>query len=146
MKIDILMEGVLRKSMLKRIRIKVDPTQIEHSNMALSPSYEGYVLEECGEMLKVYVLDLPSEFNPIQNVNKKFTTSIPSPGNNKFLQVRNKLLDGVKRLGMAGDSPQFGQLSNTDSIDTFEQLLRQAGFNDTKLFELYKNIVAHESV
>lgn len=146
MKMSVLMESVLRKSMLKRIRIKVDPTQIEHSNLALSPSYEGYVLEECGEMLKVYVLDLPAEFNPIQNVNKKFTTPVQVPSNNKFLQVRGKLLEGVKRFGIAEDSPQFGQLSNTDSIDTFEQLLRQAGFNDTKLFELYKNIVTHEAI
>lgn len=146
MKMNVLMESVLRKSMLKRIRIKVDPTQIEHSNLALSPSYEGYVLEECGEMLKVYVLDLPSEFNPIQNVNKKFTTPIQRPVNNKFLQVKNKLLEGAKRLGVAEDSPQFGQLSNSDSLDTFEQLLRQAGFNDAKLLELYKNVVTYEAV
>lgn len=146
MKMNVLMESILRKSMLKRIRIKVDPTQIEHSNLALSPSYEGYVLEECGEMLKVYILDLPAEFNPIQNVNKKFTTPIQSSSNNKFIQVKNKLLSGVKRLGVAEDSPHFGQLSNSDSLDTFEQLLRQAGFNETKLLELYKNIVTHEAV
>jgi len=146
MRMDVLMEGVFKKTMLKRVRIKVDPTQIEHSNMALSPSYEGYVLEECGEMLKVYVLDLPSDFNPIQNVNKKFATTVQSAPNNRFSQIKGKLLEGVKRLGIAEDSPQFGQLSNTDSLDSFEQLLRQAGFNDMKLLELYKNIVTNESI
>ena len=141
MKIDVLLEGVLRKSMLKRVRIKVDPTQIEHSNMALCPSYEGYVLEECGEMLKVYVLDLPAEFNPIQNVNKKFITT---PSDSRFLLIKNKLLKDVEKMGVASDSPQYGQLSNTDSIDTFEQLLRQAGLDQDKILTLYKDVIIHD--
>lgn len=138
MKIDILLESRLQKSMLKRVRIKVDPTQIGgmHS-MEMCSSYEGYVLEEDDTMVKVYLLNIPSEFDNIQTVDKRYVMPVSQELENGKL----KILATLEKRGIAKDSPQAHQILQSNTIDFLESFLRQLGYEKDKLIELYRDTI-----
>jgi len=137
-KIDFLLESRLRKSMLKRVRIKVDPTQIGGNSMEMCSSYEGYVLEESDTTVKVYLLNVPAEFNNIQTVDKKFVTPVTSPSPT-FESAKSKLLSTLEKSGFKNDSPECEQIKQSNSIDFLESYLRQLGYNEEKLLSLYRD-------
>jgi len=67
MKFDSAIDSVFKKT-LKKIRIKVDPLHANAENYMIIDSYEGYILEESEETLKVMiikpgrpVMDIPRE-------------------------------------------------------------------------------------
>ena len=71
MKVDRIIEEALRKANLKKIRIKVDPRQLVNQGFEHCTSFEGHVIEECGNSLKVYLINPPPEVEPVQMVDRE---------------------------------------------------------------------------
>ena len=97
MRIDGLIENTLRNSRLRRVRVKVDPSQLVTQGYENVSSFEGYVLEECGTTVQVYLLNVPKEFDSIQNVNKKHVTPAEQPTlNPSFENFKRRILKSIK--------------------------------------------------
>jgi len=135
MRIDTLIESTLRNSQLKRVRIKVDPAQLLMQNFHMVDSYEGYILEEDGEDIKVFMLNLPDEFDPIQTVNRRHVSACK--GNS---QITSKVLAQLEKEGVLPDNPTYQKIKNTTSSDFIDQFLRELGYDDKKLIEFYKSM------
>ena len=72
--IDGLIENTLKNTKLKRVRIKVDPSQLATYGYEHVTSFEGYVLYENNETVQVYMLNVPDQFDSVQTVDKQFVT------------------------------------------------------------------------
>ena len=93
MRIDGLIENTFKNTRLKRVRIKVDPSQMAPYGYEHVTSFEGYVLEENSNTIQVYMLNIPDEFDPVQTVDKKFVTStIANTVNPSVQNFKKKLL------------------------------------------------------
>lgn len=145
MTIDDFINDVLRKSVLKRIRIKVDPREsAQHaSGYHLSSSYEGYILQETDTTVKVYFINTPAGIEPIQQVDKKH---IMGPvGTDTFIQ---KLVQTLISTGVKSNHPVLKQLEELHNLEFVETYLKQLNLDDRQISELYKKmlLVQNEAV
>jgi hypothetical protein len=123
----------LNKS-LKKIRIKVDPLYSSYSNFRNINSYEGYVVTETLEALKIMVIKpgLPIVMLP------------------KLCMLSDKKLDMfkaylIKAQELGEETPLYNQIQNSTHLEDIEIFLKQAGRQDTDIVELYRNyIYRHE--
>ena len=65
---DRLMEKTFKASRLKRVRINVDPATNPCFGYENCTSFEGYILQECGNSINVYILNAPAGIDPVQQV------------------------------------------------------------------------------
>ena len=99
-----------------------------YSNFRNIDGYEGYVLVETHDLLKVMVM---SPRIPI--------VVIPKAG-----LLSNDKLDGFKQyikqvLELDKSNPLLGQISNCTDIDSIESFLKQSGKSDTDIVDLFKD-------
>lgn len=137
MRIDTILESTLRNSKLKRVRVKIDPAQLVMQNYHMLDSYEGYVLEENLDTLKVYMLDLPDEFEPVQTVNKSHTEELPGGNNTNIIP---RVLKQLEQEGVSCDNPAYQKIQNLHDAEFVDSYLRELGYDDKKLIEFYKKI------
>jgi len=123
----------LNKS-LKKIRIKVDPLYSSYSNFRNINSYEGYVVTETLEALKIMVI---KPGLPIVMLPKLGMLS------DKKLDMFKAYLIKAQELGE--ETPLYNQILNSTHLEDIEIFLKQAGRQDTDIVELYRNyIYRHE--
>jgi hypothetical protein len=147
MRIDGLIENTLRNSRLRRVRVKVDPSQLVTQGYENVSSFEGYVLEECGTTVQVYLLNVPKEFDNIQNVDKKHVTPAEQPTlNPSFENFKKKILRCLEQDHITAESPLYKQIVGSCSADFMEAFLRDAGYDDKKLLDLYKKVSIQENI
>jgi len=147
MRIDGLIENTLRNSRLRRVRVKVDPSQLVTQGYENISSFEGYVLEECGTTVQVYLLNVPKEYDSIQNVDKKHVTPVQqSTLNPSFENFKKRILGCLEQDGVTTESPLYKQIVGSCNADFMEAFLRDAGYDDRKLLDLYKKVSIQEDV
>lgn len=146
MRIDGLIENTLKNSRLKRVRVKVDPSQLVTRGYENVCSFEGYVLEENSTTVQVYLLNVPKEFDNVQTVDKKNVTQITAPTiNPSYCNYKLKILKQLETEGIGIDSPVYKQIENCDSPDFIDSYLRAAGYTDDKLVSFYKQALLQEA-
>lgn len=144
MRIQNILEATLKKSALKRVRIKVDPRVLVQQGYEFCPSFEGYILQECGNMtsVKVYLTNVPPGIDPIQTVDKKYVSEIPK-SNVNMDELKNKIIEFlVKNKGLSQDDAFVAQLKSCNDFDTIESYLKEK-LDDKSLSELYKNLILY---
>lgn len=144
MRIQSLLEKTLKNSILKRIRVKVDPRILVQQGYEYCPSFEGYILQECGNTtsVKVYLTNVPQGIDPIQTVNKKYISEIPKSASN-LDDIKSKIIDFlIKNKNISQDDALIQRIKNTNDFDIIENALREK-IDDKNLAELYKNIILH---
>ncbi|NBO99130.1 MAG: hypothetical protein EBU90_03250 [Proteobacteria bacterium] len=148
MHIDRLIESTLRNSKLKRVRIKVDPSQLVTHGYENVSSFEGYVLEENNASVKVYLMNVPKEFDPVQTVDAKHVTLAPEqPPVPNFNTFKQKVLSYlVNNNNVSKENPVYKQIENANNPEFIETYLKELKFDDTKLLHLYKHLLCNESV
>lgn len=147
MHIDRLIENTLRNSRLKRVRIKVDPSQLVTHGYEHVSSFEGYVLEESNTSVKVYLMNLPDEFDPVQVVDTKNVTAVPEqPLAPNFKTFKQKVLSYLEKNNIQKDNPVFKQIENANNPEFIETYLKELNFDDKKLLALYKNLLCNEAI
>lgn len=136
MKVDRIIEEALRKANLKKIRIKVDPRQLVNQGFEHCTSFEGYVLEECGNSLKVYLINPPPEVEPVQMVDKENAREL----NNTFFskEVILKILD---MLNLPEGTPGVEQIKNTNDPEFITKYFNDLPVDQEKLLDVLKTVV-----
>lgn len=137
MRINTILENTLRNSKLKRVRVKIDPAQLDMQDFHMIDSYEGYILEETPDTLKVYMLNLPDDFDPVQTVNRQHAEELPDTCDTSIIP---KVLRQLEHEGVSCDNPYYQKIQNLHDAEFVDAYLRELGFDDKKLIEFYKKI------
>lgn len=144
MHIQNLLEATLKKSALKRVRIKVDPRVLVQQGYEYCPSFEGYILQECGNTtsVKVYLTNVPQGIDPIQTVDKKYVSEIPKSKIN-MEDIKNKIISFlVKNKGVSQDDAILSRIKSCSDFDLIENYLKEK-LDDKGLSDLYKNLILY---
>jgi len=138
---DKLMENTFKASKLKRVRVKVDPATNPCFGYENCVSFEGYVLEECGNAVSVYILNIPKGIEPIQQVAIKDIEPIEQqPLNPTFDGIKQKIIATLVQSGIPETSPEIVQIMNCREPDFIETYLKQMKLDDNTLMSLYKTL------
>jgi hypothetical protein len=141
---DRIIQESLKKTALKRIRIKVDPALVNASaDLTGLDGYEGYVLEECMGKMKVLVLtpdmpihDIPEEY--IQMLSTQHDADVFEEF--KAFAIKNLIQDG-----MPENSPTLQQVRNSSCLNDIEQYLKQSGFTGERLSDMYRDFITNDN-
>lgn len=139
----------LKNTRLKRVRVKTDPScvadNIDFRNIA---GYEGYIISEHNKNIKILVL------NPEMSIADVTDDMIEYIANdNTFCQ--NTVLDDFKSMAKNAlvreknkkeNDPVFGNIDNCNSIDDLEVFLKQNGFTELELNDLYRKYITDENI
>ena len=137
-------EESLKKTALKRIRVKVDPALVTAGvDFSKVDGYEGYVLEECMGRLRVLVLspdmpicDLPEEM--LEIVADKVDSDV-------FEEYKAFVMNRLIKDGKTINDPLLEQIRCSADINSIEVLINQAGYTGDRLAELYRDFITNEN-
>ena len=147
MYVDLIIEKTLKESKLKRVRIKVDPSELAIFGYEKVSSFEGYILEEGVSSVRVFMVGIPAGINPIQTVDRQHITPIePCPPSPKFFEFKSKILQHLEKEGISKDTPQYQQIQNCNNPEFIDTYLKELKFDDGKIANLYKAIFLTENI
>ena len=140
---DLIFES-LKKTALKRIRIRVDPAQVSaEADLSKVDGYEGYVLEEGKSHLKILVLspemsiqDIPVEYIEMLSAQDEYDS---------FCQLKGYLTGKLIQDGMVENNPIIQQINNSQCLNDIEAIIKQCGYTGDKLAEVYRDFITDES-
>lgn len=138
-----IIEESLNKTALRKIRIKVDPAKISaEQDLSKVDGYEGYILAEGVGKLKILVLtpelsleDIPEEFIEAIAEDDKLET---------FEELKSYILSEMLKTGTLEGDPILCNVASSNNLCDIETFLRQKGFTDEKLADLYRNFIMHD--
>ena len=133
MRIDEFIDAALRRSILKKVRVRVDPRE-SNFNLHLSSSYEGYVLEEHDTTVTVYFVNTPAGIEPVQNVQKQHISNVQDTD----ATLIDKICKVVTTMGIRPNNPVLQQIRNANNAEFLDSYLKQLGFDDKELLQIYK--------
>lgn len=144
MQYDKIIEESLKRTALKRIRIKVDPALVTAgTELKGLDGYEGYVLEECMGKIKVLVLtpemsvhDIPEEC--IEMFAMQHDMDV-------FDEFKAFAIKNLIKSGLPENSPTFEQIRNCTCLNDVDQYLKQSGFTGERLADLYRDFITNEN-
>lgn len=139
-----IIEESLKKTALKRIRIKVDPALVNASaDLKGLDGYEGYVLEECMGKLKVLVLTPDMSIHDIpEECMEMFATQHDM---DVFDEFKAFAIKNLIKGGMPENSPTLEQVRNCGCLNDIEQYLKQSGFTGERLADMYRDFITNDS-
>ena len=139
---DVILES-LKKTALKRIRIKVDPAQVSaEADFSKVDGYEGYVLEEGKGHLKILVL---SPEMSIHDIPEEFIEALAAEADyDSFCCFKEYLIKHLLKDGKIMNDPIIIQINNTNCLSDIEVIIRQCGYTGDKLADLYKGFLTDE--
>jgi hypothetical protein len=143
MRVDGLIERALGQTKLKKVRIKVDPSQLSTFGYENVSSFEGYILSESIDTVEVYVLNVPSNIEPIQTVDKKHIEPVQEKPS--FDNFKKKILTALQKNNINKDNPSYKNILNSNNDEFIETYLKELGYESEKLKAFYKNILQNES-
>jgi len=141
---DLILES-LKKTALKRVRIKVDPALVtKEADFSRCDGYEGYVLEEGKGHLKILVI------NPelgIEDIPIEFIEAIADQADyDSFCLLKEYIIKSLLHDGKTESDPIIEQIRNSNNINDIEQYIIQCGYNSEKLAQLYKNFLMNDEI
>jgi hypothetical protein len=135
---NFLLETYLNKiTALQRVRVKIDPSTISHTDdLSECPSYEGYVLEENNDIIKVLMIQ------PTVGIEHIPAASVELADDSCEATVFDELKHFIlQKLNLQESDPLFIQISNCNNLDEIETFLIQSGFCEGDIADLYKNFI-----
>jgi len=140
---DLIFES-LKKTALKRIRVKVDPALVSaEADFSKIDGYEGYVLEEGKSHLKILILT--PELG-IEDVPVEFIEAIADDADQDYFNsLKEYIIRKILSTGKVENDPIIQQIKNSDCINNIEQLIRQYGYTGENLAELYRGFINEEN-
>lgn len=133
-----LIENTLKNTKLKRVRVKSDPSIPPVFGYENVSHFEGYILEECGTTVSVYIINAPPSLDPLQTVNISSIEEIPQKpeiGSNEipYETLKLMLLKALLKAGFDENTPIYGQIKNTNNPEFVKAFLDQAGIKPEDL-------------
>lgn len=132
---------------LKKVRIKTDPLWAEKLGIHNAPAFEGYVLNECPGVVKVFIVNSPAGMNPVQEIPAKNIEVEPTPQDQPIRNIsrlnlfKKAILAKLIELGKCETDPEVAQIINSNDVGFIESYLRQIGLNDEDLLQLYRKCI-----
>jgi hypothetical protein len=115
---------------LKRVRIKVDPKLASYENFRSIDAYEGYILEENDQFLRIMLI---KQGSPIVDVPKEALTEP------KLLDhFRYFILDHIQMLE---NDPVCCNVKEATSFEDMEEVLKMKGLTDAEIVNLYREFI-----
>jgi len=141
--IDDLIENTLKNTKLKRVRIKVDPSQLATYGYEHVTSFEGYVLHEHNETVEVYIMNLPKQFDSVQTVDKKFITpTVDTTINPSYQNLKKKILAQLDKDNISSSNPKYKSIADSNNDEFLETYLKELGYDDSTIKTFYKMLVS----
>lgn len=141
---DFILES-LKKTSLKRVRVKVDPALVtKEADFSKCDGYEGYVLEEGKGHLKILIVgpELGIEDIPIE-----FIEAIADEADyDSFCLLKEYIIKSLMNDGKAENDPIIEQIRNTSNLNDIEQLIIQCGYNSERLAQLYRGFLMDDEI
>jgi len=140
-----LLKESLMKTNLVRVRVKTDPAKVSNNeDFRKIAGYEGFILSEDKLGLKVLLLDpeltikggIPSEL--LEILSHQHDEDLADDYKN---YVKECL---IKHKNKRENDSVFGQIENTSDIGEIEAFLRQAGYTENELNNLYRSYIGNE--
>jgi hypothetical protein len=132
---------LLESSNLKKVRIKVDPSEISRAtDFSKCNGYEGYILREKLGKTKIIVLspdfpifdDIPSDY--LENIVGDKETDVIDEFK-CFVSSKLELKEG---------DPFIECLAKAETIEDIEAGLKQRGLETEKISNLYRDFISNE--
>ena len=129
---EVFIENVGKR--LKKIRIKVDPRHASFENYRFIDSYEGYILEENAQFVRVMVIKMGS---PVVDIPQDALMAPSTLDHFKYFIL--------KHLQMLDSEPAFDNVKNAARFEDVEIVLKHRGTTEAELVNLYREFIkAHE--
>ena len=139
-----LLNESLKKTSLRRIRIKTDPAQVANNeDFRKIEGYEGYILGESKMGLKVLVLNPEMSINEIP---EEMLEIISHEGNLDMLnEFKNFAKDCLSKYKQKSENdPVFAQIDSASTIDEVETFIKQGGLTESEINDLYRKFLSNE--
>jgi hypothetical protein len=135
MKFDQIIYENVKKSNLKRVRIKCDPRFTSSENFAFIDSYEGYILEEEDEIVKVMIIKqgMPTFRIPLE-LTQPETEPIIEPCN--LCSFKTFIIEKLQ----AGD-PLIEVIKNCQAVEEIESVLIQNNYTPDRVLKIYRQYI-----
>lgn len=132
----ILEQYVKENESLTRVRLKVDPKDRAGADFRDFDGYEGYILKE-GKYFNVLIEGM--DF-PIMQVPFSVIKVVSIKDNDTFDRVK---IAAIEKLNEIKDiTPEFiNKIGRCNSVDFFEQFLKEEGLSDFDLKDIYKKYI-----
>lgn len=140
-------KNVLENKKLQKVRVKVDPMWAEKLGLHNSPNFEGYVLQECSPDVKVFIVNVPAGYDPVQKVSTNniekiehvdSQETVTQSNYSKLTLLKKAILDKLVELEKSKDDPEVQQVMSSKDLGFIETYLRQMGLNEEDLLNLYR--------
>lgn len=133
----------LRKTSLRRIRIKTDPSKVaNHEDFKNVEGYEGYILSENLGKLKILVL---APDMPIMDIPPEALEHIYHDQHNDVIfDFKNFAKSYLASKGIKQNDPVLTQIDNALEYGEIETFLKQAGLSEKELNDVYRQFIDHE--
>lgn len=143
MKFSQIIKESLEKTALRKVRIKVDPAMVSVTqDFANVDGYEGYILAEGVGKLKILVL---SPDMPIEDIPVEFIEAIAEEDKlETFEELKSFILSEMIKCGTQEGDPILCNVASSNNLCDIETFLKQEGYTDEKLSELYKSFIMHD--
>jgi hypothetical protein len=132
-----LIENTLKNIRLRKVRVKSDPSIPPVFGYENVTHFEGYILEECGNKLSVYIINAPPNVDPLQTVSIARIEEIPQPVTlnkpHSYEELKTMLLKALLKAGFNEGTPVFNQIKNTNNPEFVKTFLDQAGIKPEEL-------------
>lgn len=132
-----LIENTLKNTKLRKVRVKSDPSIPPVFGYENVTHFEGYILEECGNTLSVYIINAPPSVEPLQQVSIAQIEEIPAPvssvSTHSYEDLKTMLLKALLKAGFDEETPVFNQIKNTNNPEFVKTFLDQAGIKPEEL-------------
>lgn len=141
---SLLKESLLNTN-LKRIRIKTDPAQVaKNQDFRKIAGYEGFILGECQGKMKILVLD--PELTIAGDIPEEMLEMLAQRNDvdvmNEFREYAKECL--IKLKGKQNNDPAFAQIDNAATLADAEVFLKQGGFTEAEVNDLYRGFIGND--
>ena len=137
-------EESIKRTSLKKVRVKVDPGQVSSEcDFAKCTSYEGYVLMEGLKSLKILVL---SPEMSIEDVSPELIEYIANEEEMSCLDdLKAFIIEKLLKEGRKEEDPLIKNICNCGEISEIEVFLKQGGYDSENINEIYRSYILDES-
>ena len=132
-----LIENTFKNTGLRRIRVKTDPSIPPVFGYENVTHFEGYILEECGSTLNVYIINAPPGLEPIQNVSiaqiEEIPQSVAPAIDVSYENLKLMLLKALVKAGFDDTTAVYNQIKASNNPEFVKTFLDQAGIKPEEL-------------
>lgn len=134
------MENAIKTSQLTKVKLKVDPALCSQGEISKYQGYEGYILAEDGEQVRVYlecggecagmVVTVPQTMIDVEQSLSPFDRL-------KIAALRHM----VKSYGLTKEDASAHMIASAASPEALEAFVMEYGMCERDLIEMYKQVL-----